>query len=112
MQERPLEALLANLTAALQLPEGSLTPDSLVEVPAPTSQLAASAGTRRLLVADKPASGPVYLSASLTLEPDAASESSEGSQFSAAWMDAVLSELAGRDAGGAVRLMPGSSAQR
>ncbi|KAL4459030.1 hypothetical protein ABPG75_013895 [Micractinium tetrahymenae] len=111
VEERPLDALLANLTAALQLPEGSLSPDSLAEVPAPTSQLAVSSGARRLLVADKPQSGPVYLTASLTLDPDTASES-EGAQFSAAWMDAVLSQLAGQSAGGSVRLVEGTSVQR
>lgn len=112
VQEKPLDALLANLTGALHLPEGSLAPDTLVEVPPPTSQLAVSSGDRRLLVAGKPQSGPVYLTATLTLDPDLAAES-EGAQFSAAWMDAVLSQLAGQSAGGPVRLtQEGTSAQR
>lgn len=107
-----MEALLANLTAALQLPEGALAPASLAEVPPPTSQLAVSSGARRLRVSDKSQSGPVYLTTTLTLDPDTASES-EGAQLSAAWMDAVLSQLAAQSASGPVRLAEeGTSAQR
>ena len=99
LQEAPLEAFLANLTDALQLPPGSLTLDSLQQAGASTSDLAISSssatGTKRLLLAGggKPQTGPVHLTATLTLYPDSAEAAGGDAQLSGAWMDAVLGQV-------------------
>lgn len=132
LQEDPLTALLDSLTAAMQLPEGSLSIESLREVAAPTAELATSASpaTRRLLL-EAAASvedaegqhllsqrlllaadgGPVYLTTTLTLDPESVGEG-DGSQFSAAWIDAVLAQVASQTASHPVKLAAGSSVQR
>jgi hypothetical protein len=94
-----LEALLANLTDALQLPPGALTLDILQQAGASTSYLAISSspatGTKRLLLAGgvKPQMGPVHLTATLTLCPDSVEAAGGDAQLSAAWMGAVLEQV-------------------
>lgn len=113
VQEAALETLLANLATTLQLPAGALGLDSLSEVAPPTSELAVSSGTRRLTAAGKATSGPVYLTATLTLDPDATAEADGGAQFSAAWLDAELRQAAAEQPSDApVQLASGSSATR
>jgi len=115
LQEAPLEATLANLTAALQLPSGALALDSLSKSEAPTSELAvssSSADKRRLLADDKAQAGPTYLTASISLDPDASAEG-DSCQFSAAYMEAALSQAAAaQGASDPVRLVGGSTVQR
>lgn len=123
LQEAALDTLLANLTQALQLPAGALTLDSLQEAPPSTSDLAVSEAqaqeqARRLVrlllaeaqpqqgaggkagqqkdkvaaAADKQQGSPLYLTATVSLGPDSAADS--GGQFSAAWMEAALGQVA------------------
>ena len=98
LQEAPLEAFLANLTDAMQLPPGALTLDSLQQAGASTADLAissSSTGAKRLLLAGggKPQTGPVHLTATLTRYPDSAEAAGGDAPLSAAWMEAVLGQV-------------------
>lgn len=111
---------MGNLTQTLQLPAGAITLDSLQEAAPSTSQLAVSeaAGTRRLLrllLADQPAAKqtagtPTYLTATVSLDPDSAAES--GGQFSAAWLEASLAQVAAQQEAGAPVQLEGASVTR
>ena len=125
-QEAPIEAFLANLTDSLALPPGAVTLGSLQEAAPSTADLAvAEAGgtpagaTRRLAQAQAqaaagkaaPAGSPTYLTATVSLDPEAAAEAGEGAQFSAAWMQAALADAVAQQQAGPVQLEGGDVAR-
>ena len=125
-QEAPIEAFLANLTDSLALPPGAVTLGSLQEAAPSTADLAvAEAGgtpagaTRRLAQAQAqaaagkaaPAGSPTYLTATVSLDPEAAAGAGEGAQFSAAWMQAALADAVAQQQAGPVQLEGGDVAR-
>lgn len=126
-QEAPLESFLANLTDSLALPLGAVTLDALQEAAPSTADLAVaeaggtaagtasdSGATRRLAQAQAeaagkaaPAGSPTYLTATVSLDPEAAAEAGEGAQFSAAWMQAALAVAVAQQQAGPVQLEGG-----
>lgn len=148
-----MEEFLGNLTAALQLPPGSIRIDLLQQAPPSTSKLEVSEASARrllrLLLAEaqqegaqqqkgaqqgkpqqkpaappaqqpapqqgKPAAAaatqPLALTVTVSLDPEAAADS--GGEFSAAWMEAALQQVAAsRPADAPVQLGPTNSVTR